>query len=627
MLKALYDYAIRHSLTLPEGYVKKTIKAYISLSSADPTYVGIRMGEEETVPCPDIGSMANSKDKSNVLVEKRSVVVPTAPSVKNTFFCEALLSCSQTVPAVTICVDALQDPVRTAKMQALLDQNKVKDTERISFQVDNCPILEMDGVLNWWVTFRKQFTKQNDAAQVPCMITGELTTPMATVPSINGLYAVGGHSSGDALICFDKSAFCSYGLKQAANAPVSEEAFAAVKAALDTLLEDAPMLVISKNTKDAPKEKRGKAPKVTGMKFVHWYDVDISPQDDPIFDDDFLGTAMMDSTDEDEPEPEEPVVTEQDERSARTDADTLVKSIQTGENPTILNTQYHILLLTGVGGRVMVRRYLRGRYEELQRNLQMWSDDLQLLNAYGTGSLRAQKLVIRLGRLLKFQNANETGKKFYERLDKELSGVTPTILTAILEGRELPDAVAVRALAYIRSKIYANADDDSKTDTNLDSCACQWLKAWLVRRERKKEVMLMEGYNREHTEPAYHCGAMMAIYAWIQNIAYKEVNVGVTQRFYASAVQSPAMVLGRLSKMSVHHIEKITNEKLAEHFLELLAQCSLAIGDRIPTTMSLEQQSYFALGYYQMQAQLLLEKRTANAKKEAAKENDTEEDQ
>ena len=93
MLKALYDYAIRHELTLPDGYVKKTIQAYISLSSADPDYVGIRLDDEEAVPCPDIGSLANGTDKSNVLAEKRSVVIPDSPTAKSAFFTKALISC------------------------------------------------------------------------------------------------------------------------------------------------------------------------------------------------------------------------------------------------------------------------------------------------------------------------------------------------------------------------------------------------------------------------------------------------------------------------------------------------------------------------------------------------------
>jgi CRISPR-associated protein Csd1 len=52
---------------------------------------------------------------------------------------------------------------------------------------------------------------------------------------VPGLFSVGGHASGDALICFDKNAFCSYDLEKAANAPVSEEAVTAVNAALTDL--------------------------------------------------------------------------------------------------------------------------------------------------------------------------------------------------------------------------------------------------------------------------------------------------------------------------------------------------------------------------------------------------------
>lgn len=31
MLKALYDYGLRRQLTLPPGFIEKTVKAYISL--------------------------------------------------------------------------------------------------------------------------------------------------------------------------------------------------------------------------------------------------------------------------------------------------------------------------------------------------------------------------------------------------------------------------------------------------------------------------------------------------------------------------------------------------------------------------------------------------------------------
>ena len=85
MLRSLYDYAIRHSLVLPPGYVNKTIKAYVLLYS-DGSFQDVEVCENETVVAPDIGSLANGKDKCNLLIEKRSVVIPSVQSKKSRFF-------------------------------------------------------------------------------------------------------------------------------------------------------------------------------------------------------------------------------------------------------------------------------------------------------------------------------------------------------------------------------------------------------------------------------------------------------------------------------------------------------------------------------------------------------------
>lgn len=45
MLKALYDYGLRRQLTLPPGFIGKTVKAYISLSENDDR-VSIYLGDE-----------------------------------------------------------------------------------------------------------------------------------------------------------------------------------------------------------------------------------------------------------------------------------------------------------------------------------------------------------------------------------------------------------------------------------------------------------------------------------------------------------------------------------------------------------------------------------------------------
>lgn len=586
MLKALYDYAINNGLTPPPGCINKTVKGYVNLSS-DGCYHGIDLSDDKIgLPTPDIGSLANSKEKSNLLVEKISVVFPDAPNSKNGFFLEGLRSAAKWEPSITACVTALSTPETTEAIQRDISAHKLKPSDRISFKIDGIPIVSMPSVLDWWKVFRQQFNKV-DADQERCLITGELITPVSTAPKIQGLSVVGGHASGDSLICFDKAAFTSYGLKQAANAPVSEEAIAAVKSALDKLLKGAPILA--------------------GMKFVHWYDHAITPEQD------IMAKALngdaddYDDYDDDAPDEEEQKQLRAEQmRAAERAADALVRSAELGNQPASLANTYHILLLTGVGGRVMVRRYQHGSYEELSQRLKLWWSDLSMKDRKGTGWEKHYKLSVMLIRLLKRQ---KNDSKVFDRLGKELSGVTPAVLTAILSGGPLPDTVAARALAYIRSEM-TEADENTKSSPVPDGICCQWLKAWLLRKRRRDhlEEIDMTCYHADHPEQAYHCGALTALYGRIQSIAMPEVGVGVIQRYYASASQKPALVLGQLERLSVHHLAKFTSKGLAKIMSDRLADAYVSVGKELPKTLTLEQQAYFALGYRQMQAQLNLDR-------------------
>ena len=546
MLKALYDYGVRRQLALPPGFAGKTIKAYISLSESDDR-VSVYLGGNEPVPCPAIGSLANG-NKCDVLAAKRSIVIPEEHGSKSTFFLEALRDAAEEEPLLKVCVRALETPELAAAVRAELDRAKIKPGDRISFRVNGQSILQSEKLRTWWKSYRKQFFAADERPSALCLITGEPTVPMTTTTPIQGLRVVGGHASGDALICFDKTAFCSYNQKKAANAPVSEEAFSVVKAALDDLLKDAPILA--------------------GMKFVHWFDREIPQEDDPLYTVDFGYDLPEDETDE-EAEPEAAV----NELTARNQTNQIPESVYSGQPvPDLDNVSYYILLLSGANSRVMIRRYDRGSYPDLRRNLGQWYADLTLTNQGGTGNIRPVKLAARLLRLLKFQ---KTDSRPFERL------------------------------AYIRSELLSNDDSDTRS-TLPNSLACQWLKVWLLRKNRihHQEGTILEAYNLHLRNAAYHCGGLMAVYAAIQRTAMPDVNTGIVERYYASAIQMPALVIGQLSSRSNHHLEKIENGWLADKYREKLQEISVALGTSIPATLNLEQQSYFALGYYQMGAKL-----------------------
>lgn len=107
--------------------------------------------------------------------------------------------------------------------------------------------------------------------------------------------------------------------------------------------------------------------------------------------------------------------------------------------------------------------------------------------------------------------------------------------------------------------------------------------------------------NESHPDPAYQCGRIMALLANIQRLALGEVDAGVIQRYYGAASVTPALVLGRLVRNAQFHLSKL-DAGLARWHEARLAAVWAAIHDRVPTVLSLEQQSLFALGYYQQLA-------------------------
>ena len=568
MLEALYKYAVDGSLAARPGFKGKKIKYYISLD-VNGRFVSFEETEKNRIyECPDLGSAAQSTSISNILVEKAGVVldIPGETSEKkHGFYMSSLKEAGEHDPLIALAAKSLEE--QNEGIVEELRKRKIKASEVIGIKVDGKPLESSTGYLEWWEEFRKRFKdkkgakKQETSGLSRCFITGELTEPVRTAPKFSGLISVGGHTSGDTVIGFDKDAFCSYGLAQAANAAVSEEAIVAVNAALEKLV------------------KEGKT--LAGAKYVHWFSEKVKTD---VFD--FLGLGNWGDTSDEN--------SENEDDEARVEK--MFQSFFSGECPEDPKNRYYMIALSGASGRVMVRSYEEGYYGELYENLKAWYDDLSL---DGRKSPMLWTVYIRL---LKF---SENERKFSERISKELSGLSVQIVNSIMHNSPLPDTVASRAVDYIRHDMYNSDDDAKKARKNIDTVSCQILKAWLNRKYRindKEELLIMDKLNKDSTSAAYQTGRMLAVYAALQNKALGDVNAGVAEKYFTSACTSPQLVMGKLAALSQYHLSKL--EGGGRYYKNMLNEIATKIGGSFPKTMTLEQQGEFALGYYHQNAEM-----------------------
>jgi CRISPR-associated protein Csd1 len=350
------------------------------------------------------------------------------------------------------------------------------------------------------------------------------------------------------LIGFDKEAFCSYGLTQSANAAVSEQGAAAYRAALNDLI-------------------RQKGQRIAGAMIVHWFSRRVEPQDDPLS---WLEESM-----------------EQQALKAESLASKFLRSVHTGEQVDLTGNYYYAMILSGASGRVMVRDWAEGSFDDLGRNVAQWFNDLSIVNRYGDGLASYPKFAAVLGALVR-----DFGDLTSPTVGK--------IWRVAMRGEEIP----LSALA----QTVRRATVDVIGDQPANHARYGLMKAFYLRSKRQKGADVIENslnphLNNKLAEPAYHCGRLMALMAEIQRRALGDIGAGLVQRYYAAASATPALVLGRLSRLSQFHLGKL-EPGLARWYETELASVWASLDDGIPQTLSLQEQSLFALGYYQQIAQM-----------------------
>jgi len=563
MLREIIEHARSKDLDVEPGFTPKFVKWAIQCDSRGRFLGLLPLAEKkekgrEFSKCPNMTQpemKAGGTTKSHFLVESLSIISGVSAkddekenskvAEKHRYFGQSLTDAAVKVPCLAGAAAFLNDSESLASLREEVLREKAVLTDLATFFVDGAYPVSGTEWHDWWRDRRTQRqtspkSKSANPNSVRCFVTGELITAAPTHEKIKGLTDVGGLAMGDTLIGFKQEAFCSFGFEQSANAALSiESAKAYVSGLNDLILRQSSKLAVTKT--------------------VFWFKKPVPPQDDSL---EWL--RQGDDT---------------AEGSALTRFRALLSAIAEGNRPDLGGNEYRGMEISSNGGRVVVRSWFEGSYSTLLANTLKWFDDLSVIHPR-TGTQAPQP-------------------KFFAVLaatvrdPKEIAAPLEVALwRCALLNLPIPDVVLSKVVMRARALV-TSGDSITFVQAGL-------LKAFHLRRNQKIDMVM----NPEGPVP-YQCGRLLAVLSELQRAALGDVGAGVVERFYPAASSTPSLVLGRLVLNAQNHLQKLRGDKpgLAYWFEQQMQSVLAAIPvDALPSTLSLEQQSLFALGFYQQKA-------------------------
>lgn len=409
---------------------------------------------------------------------------------------------------------------------------------------------EDPGVVQWWdqtgcSSWRAGKDKNEGTPQGMCLVTGQVgSIARLHEPKIKGV--VGAKSSGAMLVSYNCDSFESYGKKQGVNAPVSEAVAFGYCNALNYLL--------------SREESRMRLP---GATVVFWTDAPPERREE--------GEALVGAAFNPPPPAEVDGV--------RARIHDRLEELARGKLPEDFlqdadGVRFFILALSPNDSRLSVRFFFESTLGEFLRRVSKHYQDLRIQRQYDEDSD-----VISPYAILK-----ETAR--------EAADIPPlfagALMRSILTGAPYPDAIALAILRRFRVNRNRNR--------NVTRNGCAFLKAWLIRRKNLFHPQVMLDTN--NCQPGYVLGRLFAVLQKTQTDALgKNINRTIQDTYYSSASSTPRFVFLRLMRLYRHHLAKLSHDG-AKLERERLVQEVMSLLSEFPAHLTLEQQGFFALGFY-----------------------------
>jgi len=370
-----------------------------------------------------------------------------------------------------------------------------------------------------------------------CLITGTIDTPERLHPAIKGVW--GAQTSGANIVSFNLDAFNSYGKSQGLNAPVSKQASFSYTTALNHLL----------------RKGSDQRIQVGDASTVFW-----SEKADP-FEQDFH--TIWGAT----------------PRSIKDDPDKFTQSVlavlsavqrgRLADSPS--RNCFYVLGLAPNAARIAIRFWIVATVAEISLRTKQYFDELAI--AHGS----KETAYLPLFRIL----VNIAVQSKSENIPPNLAG---DVMRSILSGGPYPFTLLAAAVRRCRSE----------QQVNYPRAAI--IKAYLNRYHQKEEITV--SLDRNNNNAAYRLGRLFAVLEKIQEEANPGINATIRDRYYAAASANPVSVFATLLKLKNHHLAKLDNRGRKTNFEKLLGEIFSELPADLPSTLSLQDQGRFAVGYY-----------------------------
>ena len=561
ILTQLYEHSRRIQDKLPiESYGKVKLHWLVELNS-DGTLKGdgfTKLDKDDPKrTLPDLVRAAGVKPKlladngEYVFGFGRSDSPPDKVAERHRQFKELVQKCADVTQEATVQTVAkflaVWEPERDKeKLPEGFDPAQVV-TFRVGLTIPADATPEMQAVQRFWANYTAGNEEEpGSRPQMQCLVTGKNGLVEERLPvKIKGV--PDGQTAGTSLVSANAAPFTSYGLSNSLTSPISREAGEGFAKALNHLIatEDSRLYM--------------------GEIVYTFWTREPSEYD---FWNDFK---------EDQPE----------------EVKNLYQSALTGDRIYDESNQFYALALSASGGRAVVRDWIETSIPDAMQNLVRWFEAQEIVNPYGEFSEK---------RYLSIRNLSNS---LYRDPKKEAIARVPTLLVqSALKGTPLPTDL----LAQVVRRICVDPVPKKPNDSHARAALIK-----LILTSQGYPMTNMQSLNRQPNlsppeHAAYHCGRLLAQLEIIQRRAQGEkINATIIDRYYGAASTTPAKVMGSLIQGAQPHLTKIrkanegTYKALQKHLEDIIDELSPE-ADKFPRTLSMQQQSIFALGYYHQRA-------------------------